>query len=805
MGKATITENKGAGRYTIEIDQGLEEKNKKIGILNNRRIELENKLFPLENRRTTLEIEIQGELSSNEGVITERYLRLTSEYDIVLTQIGYFKIQINSIARQISYYSTITGILVKDAWCVDYTDNATGEVATIEVPDEPQLTLIAPGAATPGPTDGRVLARQFQDPNQVYFNAAILPGVLKWRPNYRRGTINSVNISNNTANVTLATAEMDSGDATKIDLNVSTELINVPITYMSCDSVVFEPGDQVIVQFTDRKWDQPKVIGFVTDPRQCGFNVRVQYRSGANFYQYKIMKSFEWDFVSGALNNAVLYTGNNIYFSGIFNRFELKTGGNGSKLYLAYFKPSYMHITSTYSGGVKVFLSAGKSFDVYYGGYLAGVSAKWHNGKWYVFIVARSNVWINTVYRYELDPTLGVVDTQILDTASYYWKPDPTGSQTIPEGPYAGQKGRQYHNFEYPCEFNESCTEAKQPVYPQAYSPISAPDPLNYYPQSDVNLSYDALTYSISGIGVSKSYQQIGQNVASATLTPINPNFVDFDGVYFQYVSQMDATTGTSHSQYEYVGDTLYTVVEQRTISSTYIQNRYIPGYWTNEGTVYNPPAFPPEGGSYIMSSESASTNFNGSINYGFGVITATSTSFVSYQQGASGGGSGQSVYLNYWNPKAQIFITTTRSHGWTISTNSNYIAQYSYTPASFVVSKNGSVEFTSSPGIMAGTTSSAWYSSSRDTANCGVLGKWYGLYSTMFHTDGNGWGSGFYPSIPLTYVQLMGWISFGNDGIDNSTIQNAFGGFYEPHPSIPGRWIKSVGNIGIIFDQGEL
>lgn len=790
MGKATITENKGAGRYTIEIDQGLEEKNKKIATLNDRRIELENKLFPLENRKATLEIEIQGELSANGNVATERYLRLTAEYDIVVTQIGYFKIQINSIARQISYYSTITGVLVKDAWCVDYTDQASGEVATIEVPDEPQLTLIAPGAVAPGPADGRILARAFQDPNQVYFNAAILPGVLKWRPNYRRGTINSVNVSNNTANVTLATAEMDSSDATKINLNISTELIGVPITYMSCNSAVFEPGDQVIVKFDERKWNQPKIIGFVNDPRQCSFKVLVQYRSGANFYMHKLMKSFEWDFISGTLNNGVITTGANTYTTNIFNRFELKTAEGGSKLYLAYYKPAYLYITSVYSGAVRVFLSPGKSFDLYYGGYLAGVSAKKHNGKWYVFIVARSFFFNNNFIRYELDPNLGVVDTQVLDTTSNYYKTDPTGSQTIPEGPYVGQKGRQYHNYDYPCEFNESCTIAKQPMYPQAGQPRLPPDPVNPTPTSDVNLSYDALTYSISGISVSKTYTQIGQNVPTSSLTPINPVFVDQDGVYFQYEAIVGASTGISHLQYEYVGDTLYTVVVQIASTYTTILNRYIPGYWTpiDNPTTYNPPTFPPEGGSFEINTASRVGSYNGTIDYGFGVVNGSGNfSITNPGPTSSGNGSGQYGFLNYWNPKAQTFITSTRPVNYTISND-----VFAYTPSSLVVSKNNSVVFTSVPETLQNNPL-VFYNYGRDTRDCGALGKWYGLYFSI---------GTFYTTISLPEVQKIGWISFGNDGIDNSAIENAFGGFYEPHPSIIGRWIRSVGDIGVVFEQ---
>jgi predicted transglutaminase-like cysteine proteinase len=57
------------------------------------------------------------------------------------------------------------------------------------------------------------------------------------------------------------------GDEWAID---SREAYTVPIEYMDCGGSVFAVGDNVVVEFTDRDWYDPKVIGFLTNPKECG-------------------------------------------------------------------------------------------------------------------------------------------------------------------------------------------------------------------------------------------------------------------------------------------------------------------------------------------------------------------------------------------------------------------------------------------------------------------------------------------------------------------------------------------------------
>lgn len=49
----------------------------------------------------------------------------------------------------------------------------------------------------------------------------------------------------------------------------SVQLENVPIEYMECNSAAFADGDQVVVEFSDLSLNNPKVIGFYTNPKPC--------------------------------------------------------------------------------------------------------------------------------------------------------------------------------------------------------------------------------------------------------------------------------------------------------------------------------------------------------------------------------------------------------------------------------------------------------------------------------------------------------------------------------------------------------
>lgn len=156
------------------------------------------------------------------------------------------------------------------AWCADATEDATGQVATIEINGEvgdtgPQI-IIAPREVLPTLPHGEVAAREVQSGAQAYFNAAVLPGWQKHKPTYRAGRIRDIDTAANTCRVDLDPAR---SSAENLDINQATTLTGVPVRYMTCDASAFEENDRVLVEFQQQDWAQPVVIGFVERPRPC--------------------------------------------------------------------------------------------------------------------------------------------------------------------------------------------------------------------------------------------------------------------------------------------------------------------------------------------------------------------------------------------------------------------------------------------------------------------------------------------------------------------------------------------------------
>lgn len=52
---------------------------------------------------------------------------------------------------------------------------------------------------------------------------------------------------------------------------VARKLVGVPIEYMSCNSGAFLFGDDVLIEFEGQSWNSPKIIGFATGPKLCGY------------------------------------------------------------------------------------------------------------------------------------------------------------------------------------------------------------------------------------------------------------------------------------------------------------------------------------------------------------------------------------------------------------------------------------------------------------------------------------------------------------------------------------------------------
>lgn len=173
-----------------------------------------------------------------------------------------------------SYYAGLHLVETRKAWCADLTEDAKDEVATIEIPGDSNLVLINAGAEDGSTVDGVLFAREMQSPEQVFWNAAVLPGWQKWKPTYRRGTITALDLEANTADVAL---EEETSTGQKLNINQTKTLEKVPVNYMGCNAEAFEVGDACVVRFDDMNWETPKVMGFVDSPKACpgGIGIRL--------------------------------------------------------------------------------------------------------------------------------------------------------------------------------------------------------------------------------------------------------------------------------------------------------------------------------------------------------------------------------------------------------------------------------------------------------------------------------------------------------------------------------------------------
>lgn len=160
------------------------------------------------------------------------------------------------------------------AWCADLTENLTGDVGTIEPKGEPADYIIRPGhgggAAYSAARDGQIQPILSGTPEGTFWNKAMMPGWQKWQPQYRIGTITAIDTGTDTCDLTLdAENSRERPRGQDLDINQGVDLEDVPIVYMTCNSRAFAIDDRVVVEFTDRDFTKPRVIGFEDHPKAC--------------------------------------------------------------------------------------------------------------------------------------------------------------------------------------------------------------------------------------------------------------------------------------------------------------------------------------------------------------------------------------------------------------------------------------------------------------------------------------------------------------------------------------------------------
>ena len=175
-----------------------------------------------------------------------------------------------SAEKRIEQMDAVADPAPESAWCADLVENASGEVATIEIPGEPQKLLVAPQHASGAgePVGGTLMPREWMTGPQAFFNAAILPGWQRWKPTYRVGVIQGLDYDNDTCSV-----RIEGALSTAQDLYINSlehaMIEDVPVQYMDCNSSAFEDGDRVVVRLSGMSWGSALVVGFASSPKDC--------------------------------------------------------------------------------------------------------------------------------------------------------------------------------------------------------------------------------------------------------------------------------------------------------------------------------------------------------------------------------------------------------------------------------------------------------------------------------------------------------------------------------------------------------
>lgn len=300
MTKGVILTNEGEGLYRVRLEKDTQAAQARVDYIDQRLLDLVQPILDaqlllqgFETQQAILQAQIDAAitLAKQEGrPATRDELQPIVEslnalaVDLLKAQRDYNRLigeRLSLSRERTTLQSRIDGAdtIEADLWCADYTlDLAVdAEVGLILSPGENTgaAVVIRPGyEAEPSgePGLGASYAEAFgtltpafsATPAGVFFNWAMEPGWSKWRPTYRYGEITALN--GNACDVMLDEMFSSSQD---LPVNQSAALSDVPITYMDCDGEAFAVGDRVAVEFEEQDWEQPRVIGFESNPKEC--------------------------------------------------------------------------------------------------------------------------------------------------------------------------------------------------------------------------------------------------------------------------------------------------------------------------------------------------------------------------------------------------------------------------------------------------------------------------------------------------------------------------------------------------------
>lgn len=179
MGYAAITNALGEGRYRIKIDSGewqrvalLDAVNQALAIVGDKITLAYEQVLVADAKEAEGREAINALIavivavgdSAAAGLAAkvleiekQKYARIVSAHQPIRQQYASLKQTQADLLRQRSAWETLQTITYKEAWCTDYTTDGSGAyVATIDIPGDSSLTLLAPGCREARNGDGTI-------------------------------------------------------------------------------------------------------------------------------------------------------------------------------------------------------------------------------------------------------------------------------------------------------------------------------------------------------------------------------------------------------------------------------------------------------------------------------------------------------------------------------------------------------------------------------------------------------------------------------------------------------------------------
>lgn len=287
MGKGAITSGGTSGLYSVTLELARDRITATIARMNSDISTLTTKITQIQAQIDAVQVQMDT-IAAQIAIYEADKIKYAKEYcaavgnmtTLIATRETYERQKSMEVLKQkaltarIAYLNrSMPADPVVSAWCADLTENLTGAVGTIEIPGERGSVLIQPGyngnSVYSKARDGHLQPSIAGEPSCVFYNMAMLPGWQKWKPTYRLGAITAIDKTAHTCSVTLDAAV---SSAQSLNINQGTSLTAVPIEYMTCNSGAFSVGDRVVVKFTGQDFASPKVVGFESNPKACGWS-----------------------------------------------------------------------------------------------------------------------------------------------------------------------------------------------------------------------------------------------------------------------------------------------------------------------------------------------------------------------------------------------------------------------------------------------------------------------------------------------------------------------------------------------------